>query len=400
MRISTKQIAMSSIDAILDRQRALNKVQLQISTGKRVLLPSDDPVAAKRILDIEELIAINDQYQTNGNLAEARLNIQDTAVTGAINVLQRARDLSLQANSDLIGFQARQNIAEEINQIQDQLIDLANTKDSNGEYIFAGFKGTTVPFVRAAGNTFNYNGDSGQRFLQIGPSRQIAIGDSGTEVFRRIATGNGSFSVAANGANTGNGLIGATIVSNSATWSANAETYQINFTSATNYEVRDAQNNLVTSGTYSSGAAISFRGIELSISATPASGDQFTVSPSQNQDIFTTLENIKTALNINPNNAVNSARATNSLNAEIMNLDQALENFVSIEGSVGARLNAITRQRASNDALIFESRRILSQVQDLDIAKAASDLNLQLTGLEAAQQVFVRVQNLNLFNFL
>lgn len=400
MRISTKQIALSSLNAILDRQQALNKIQLQISTGKRVLVPSDDPVASKRILDIEELISINDQYQTNSNLAEARLSIQDSTVTGAIDLLQRARDLSLQANSDLIGFQARENIAEEINQIQDQLLDFANTKDSNGEFIFAGYKGTTVPFIRSSANTFSYNGDSGQRYLQIGPSRQIATGDSGNQVFRQIPTGNGSFSISANAANTGNGLIGAATVLNTSTWSANAETYRINFTSATNYEVRDAQNNLVTSAAYSSGAAIAFQGIELSISADPATGDQFTVSPSVSQDIFTTLENIKSALNINPNTAVTSARATNLLNSEVMNLDQTLENLVSIEGSVGARLNAIQRQRGSNEALIFESRRILSQVQDLDIAKAAAEMNLQLTGLEAAQQVFVRVQNLNLFNFL
>ncbi len=400
MRISTKQFALTSVNSILDRQRDLNKIQLQISTGLRVLKPSDDPVASIRILEISELISVNEQFQKNSNLAESRLTIEDSSLTGVVDILQRVRDLALQANSGLIGNSARLNIAEEIDQLQEQLLDVANTKDSNGEYIYAGFKGTTVPFSRGASGTFNYSGDSGQRFLQIGPSRQIAVGDSGTEVFRRISTGNGSFSVGLNSSNAGNGIIGPGTVTTVATWNANAEVYQINFTSATAYDVRDAQNNLVTTGTYSEGANITFAGIQTSITGVPASGDQFTITPSRNQDVFTTLEKLKTALNVGTTTDASAAQSTNLINAEIANMDQALENIVNVQGRVGARLNSITRQRSNNDSLIFESTIILSRERDLDITKAVSDLNLQLTGLQAAQQVFVRVQNLNLFQFL
>jgi len=400
MRISTRQIAFTSINAILDRQRELNKVQLQISTGKRVNVPSDDPAAAKRIMDIGEIISINKQYQKNADLAESRLGIEDAALTNVIDIIQRARDLTLQANSDLLGAAARNNIAVEITQLQEQLLDSANTKDSNGEYIFSGFKGTTVPFSRTSTNAFSYSGDAGQRFLQIGPSRQIAVGDAGTSVFRKISTGNGSFSVGANSSNSGNAIIDAGTVITQSTWSANSETYQINFTSTTNYEVRDAQNTLVTSGTYVDDGNISFQGIQVSIGGTPASGDQFTISPSVSQDIFTTLENLKTALGVNPSSLAGAAQASNLLNAGLENIDQAMDNIINIQGSVGARLNSIDRQRSNNDSLIFESKKILSKEEDLDITTAISDLNLELTGLEVSQQVFVRVQNLSLFNFL
>ena len=128
MRISTKQISLSSINSILDRQKDLNKTQLQISTGKRVLTPSDDPVASKRILDVGEVISTNTQYQRNSDMAEAKLLIEDTALTSGVDILQRARDLALQANSDLVGSQARLSIAAEIDQLQAQLLDVANTK--------------------------------------------------------------------------------------------------------------------------------------------------------------------------------------------------------------------------------------------------------------------------------
>lgn len=400
MRISTQQLANASLDAILDRQRSLGKIQLQISSGKRVLVPSDDPVASKRILDLNELMAINEQYQRNSDLAEARLNIEEGSLRQVTGILQRVRDLALQANNATIGIDERRIIAIEVNQLQEQLLGVANTKDSNGEYLFAGFAGNTIPFVRATPTSFVYNGDDGQRQLQIGPTRQIAVGDSGADVFMRIRNGNGSFTVAQNNANTGSGIIDPGSVLDAATWSANAEAYQINFTSATTYEVRDAQNTLVSTATYTDGAAISFAGIQVSIRGTPAVGDQFNVAPSQNQDVFKTLENLKAALAIGATSSASRALGANLINASINDIDRALDRSVGLQAEVGARFNSIDNQRSTTESLIFESKRILSREEDLDMAQAISSMNLQLVALQAAQQVFVRMQNLSLFNYL
>jgi flagellar hook-associated protein 3 FlgL len=400
MRISTTQLALTGLNAILDRQENLNKIQLQIATGKRVLVPSDDPAASKRILDVNELISVQNQYLDNLNMAESRLNVEEAAVDSVISLLQRARELALQGNNGVLDDQSRLNIAAEVDQLQEQLIDIANTTDSNGEYLFAGYQTTTVPFARTAANTFTYAGDDGQRFLQVSQSRQIAVGDSGNDVFRRIRNGNGTFAVAGNVANTGSGIIDPGTVTNPATWAANRDTYTITFTTATDYEVRDSGAALITSGTYTEGAAIAFQGVSTSISGTPAVGDTFTLSPSVNQDVFTTLENLKTGLRTGTASDASAAHSVNIINSAIGDLDMALENMVNVQGTVGARLNAIENQRGNNDTLILEAKKILSQEEDLDIAEAATNLNLQLTSMEAAQQVFVRLQGLSLFNFL
>ena len=199
-------------------------------------------------------------------------------------------------------------------------------------------------------------------------------------------------------ANTGSGIIDPGGITDPAAWLP--DDYTITFLTATGYEVRDGGGGLVTSGTYASGAAIAFNGVTLSISGAPAAGDEFSVTPSAYQDVLTTVQDLIDALETPAGNPAGRARFHNAMNRALTDLDQDLGHMLEVRSGLGTRLNAVDNQKDLNDAfaLILETTR--SEVEDLDYAEAVSRLNRQLLALEAAQQTYVKVQGLSLFNFL
>ncbi len=191
MRISTSQIYQQGVQTMLNKQAELAKTQQQVATGDRILAPSDDPAAATRILELNQAIDNNNQFQRNADMADARLGVEEAVLTSFNDQLQRVRELAVQANNDTLTVEDRGSIATEVTEILDSLLQLANTKDSNGEYIFAGYQTGTEPFSHDGMGNFTYAGDQGQRMLQIGSSAQVAIGDSGSDVFMRVDDGAG-----------------------------------------------------------------------------------------------------------------------------------------------------------------------------------------------------------------
>ncbi|MDO9371179.1 MAG: flagellar hook-associated protein FlgL [Gammaproteobacteria bacterium] len=213
MRISTNQIQQQGVNTMLDQQVRLSKIQQQLATGQRILTPADDPAGASQALDLTQAVAVNIQYQSNVDAARTRLNLEESALSDVTSLLQNVRTLAVQANNTTLSNSDRTSIAREIRQRLDELLSLSNTKDGNGEYLFAGYKGQTQPFTRTSAGSYTYNGDQGQRFLQVGPTRQVAADDSGTAVFQSIRNGNGTFTTLDNSANTGSGVINTGTVS-------------------------------------------------------------------------------------------------------------------------------------------------------------------------------------------
>lgn len=397
MRISTSQFYQTGINNILDQQTALYKTQTQMGTGKKIVTPSDDPTGAAQIVGLQQSIDQTNAYQTNIDSANATLGNEDNALSSGTDILQQVRTLALQANSGTLSTQDRQSIAQQVQQDLQSIIGMANTTDGNGNYLFAGFSATTRPFSQTAGGV-SYAGDQGQRSLQIGPNRQVAVGDSGYRVFQAIKSGNGTFTTAYNDTNTGTASIDAGQVINSAQWVP--DTYTITFTDPDTYEVRDSGNNLVASGAYQSGNAIAFNGVQVTLSGAPAAGDSFTVAPSASQDVFTTLQNLVDTLNNSASDPSSQAKFITDINGALANLDQVMAQFSSVRTDVGARMNALDSQQSTNSDFLTASQTALSAVQDVDYTQAASLLNQQLLGLQAAQQSFVKLQNLSLFNYL
>jgi flagellar hook-associated protein 3 FlgL len=397
MRISTSQFFQKGTNGILDQQAQVSKTQLQMSSGKKVVTPSDNPTAAVQILQLQHSIDLTNTYQTNINAAQAALGSEENALSNGTDILQRVRELAVQANSGILSDQDRQAIAQEMQQHLAGLLGLANSQDGNGDYLFSGYSTGTLPFNQTSSG-YNYAGDQGQRFIQIGASRQVAIGDSGSDVFQAIKNGNGTFATSYNPANTGTGVIDAGQVNNLAAWVP--DTYTLTFLTPTTYEVRDSSATLVSSGAYQAGTAITFNGVQVSVNGAPAAGDTFTVAPSTNQDVFTSVQNLVNSLNGTITDSTSRARLNNDINQALSNIDRAMDKFTNVRAGVGARQNSLDNQKSANGDLISASQIALSSVQDLDYTEAATRLNQQLLALQAAQQSFVKIQGLSLFNFI
>ena len=207
------------------------ELQEKIAAGKRLLKPSDDPVAAAATIKIEQARGINKQFGTNAENAESSLVLQEQALGDATRVLQDIKTLVVKAGNGALQNADRASLATEMEALYDQLMGVANRTDGKGLYLFSGFQGSTQPFTESAPGVVNYAGDDGQRFVQIGPERRIAVGDSGSEIFQRIRQGNGTFVTTPNPANTGTAVASAGIVRNPAAWEnpVNSRDYSVVF---------------------------------------------------------------------------------------------------------------------------------------------------------------------------
>ena len=140
--------------------------------------------------------------------------------------------------------------------------------------------------------------------------------------------------------------------------------------------------------------------MQLNVKGDPANGDKFTVSPSSNQSIFKTVSNLIIALETPSSGQPGGTRLTNSLNTALQNMDNSLENILAKQSSIGSRLNEIeTLENVGSDQNI-QFEQMLSQLQNIDLAKAISDLQRQQLYLQAAQQSYVKISSLTLFNYI
>ena len=399
MRVTPSLNQSQFLAAIESLQSNLSQTQNQITSGLAFTTASQNPTAAGAVNNYNQALAQSQQYVTNSSSAQTRLSTEDSTLSQVQTQLQSLRDLALEANSSTLSSADRSSIATQAKQIQATLVTLANTQDGKGEYLFSGFASQTQPFTWTASGAA-YNGDQGNRVVQIAAGQTIADGDNGNAVFNQVKTGNGTFAAAAGAANTGTGVLGATTVSTAA-GIYDGGTYSINFTAPGTYQVRDSSNVLVTSGSYTDGGSISFRGVQVTITGAPATGDSFSVAPSTNQSVFTTVQNIVNALQVGGGGtSVDTAKLNNALAAGINNIDQALGSLSNVRASVGARLNTITTQQSVAGTQQVQLQSSISTLQSLDYASAITTLNQQNTTLSAALQAYSLTQNLSLFKYI
>jgi flagellar hook-associated protein 3 FlgL len=396
MRITEGLSQTQFLNSINALESGINQTQNQMSSSLQFTTASQNPTAAGSVNNYKQALAQSQQYGTNATSAQTNLNTEDNALSQVQTQLQALRTLALEANSGTLTNSNRSAIATQAVQIQNSLLALANTQNGNGEYIFGGFAAQTQPFtLSAAGAT--YNGDQGQRQVQIAAGQTVADGDNGDTVFNQIKTGNGTFAVAPNAINTGSGIVGATTVSNPAAYDGG--TYAITFAAAGAYTVTEGA-TVVTTGSYTDGGTIAFNGVQVTLSGQPASGDSFSLAPSTNQSMFTTVQNLVSALQTGVSSPVSSTGLNNSINSAINNIDQALSQSSNVRATIGGRLNSITTQQSVATSQQTQLQQSISTLQSLDFATAITTLDQQNTTLSAALQAFNLTQGLTLFKFL
>ncbi|MFP4277926.1 MAG: flagellar hook-associated protein FlgL [Wenzhouxiangella sp.] len=423
MRISTAQIFQQGLAGILRQQGSLNQTQLQLSTGRKINSPSDDPVGAARLQELERAVEVQAVYDRNVSRTRQRLQVEESAIQSAGELIQRVRELTVQASNAPLSDGDKAQIAVELRQRLDQLVAIANTRDGDGEFIFAGAQAGSQPFVRSDG-AVAYQGDSIQRELSIGPGITMRDGDTGDKVFMAIRDGNGVVSAGQADGNTGSGYIAVeNAVDRQAYIDAGRDTYTIEFLDAESFVVRDADGivpgfgnlvpdpadpdplnptlPLVEEGVpYTPGETISFDGLNVTLRGSPEGGDEFTVEPAANQSVFATLDELIGTLEGTTGSPAEGAAQRQGIDDALARLDRIETRFLEVRSDIGGRLNTLdsVEDNIAEQSLSLET--LTSEIRDLDYAEAITRLQQELVTLQAAQQSFIRIQGLSLFNFL
>lgn len=395
-RVTTTSMRESWLQATQQLQANLSRTQQQISTGQKFTRPAEDPVGATRALQIDGSLQQTQQFSRNADIAKNRLGLEESALGQVGNVLQRLRELAVQANNATQTNETRAAIADEARQQLDALVQLANTQDGAGEYLFGGYQTRTRPFA-IEDTGVEFNGDQGERLLQIGPDRRIADSNSGYDVFMNIRNGNGTFVTTPAAANTGSGVVGASSVTDPTLYDGG--TYTVRFTSATTYQILDSANVAIGGGNFTPGQNIEFAGVEFTIEGAPAQNDEFVVAPSGAQDLFRTVQNFIDTLSAGSHDEASEAQLHSALGRSFQELDQAIGNTLQVRSSVGSRLATVDAQENINADVELNLKSLLSDLRDLDYADALTKLQQQLTSMQAAQASFARTQGLSLFNY-
>ncbi len=199
MRVSTSQIYSIATIGMRDAQVAVDKTNQQISSGKRVLSPADDPVAATAILMLNQELARTSQFGKNIDTANNNLTLEDTTLQSVVSLVQRLKELAVSAgNSAVLSKSDYKAIAAEVDSRLEELMNLQNTRNASGQYIFAGFQSETQPFLSNGGGNYSYQGDEGQLRIQASTSVTVAVSDSGKKVFMDIPSSHKTFNTSAN----------------------------------------------------------------------------------------------------------------------------------------------------------------------------------------------------------
>ena len=556
-RISTVQAFNSGVNAIQRNYSTVTGTQQQISSGKRILTPAGDPVASVRLLQLDQQQAVLAQYGNNLTAAKNSLSEEETLLNSTVNVLQRVRELTVQAGGGALSAEDRKAIAQELQERELQLLGLMNSRNSRGDYLFSGFLGKTQPFIANPDGTYSYQGDSGQRSLQISGSTTVAINDNGQRIFenvtnadriqnsggvdnlnlptpplpattiaavsaanQRVFMGPGlvqdnnqfndltsgfrsgepyslvfdsgksfriydasgadvtaeasnggqinpqnneanlisfrgmrfqldvvlqsgdsptnldslladtatpgspginthsftlqaaptDFSVARASTNASGAVISGAGISNQAAFDAQfpLSGLVVRFTSTTAFDVY-AQPVTSTSVALTSGTApgpypqnISLFGADFSVSATAAAGDEFTVRPAfqEQRSILNSISRLRQALEAAPSTPAGNRAVRDEVAIALTNLDNGMAQVLGVQTEIGARLNLVDSTETDNEDVSLITTAVQSELRDLDYAEAISRLSLETTVLEAAQQSYVKVAGLSLFNFI
>lgn len=395
MRVTTGMIYDTGLASIQKQNSRVLDSMEQAATGRRILRPSDDPVASARALEVSQSKSVNSLYAANQGYANDALKLVDSKLDAANDIVTYVRTRAVESGNGSYSARDQAAIGTDLTQQFNALLGLANSQDSTGDFVFGGYRSNATPFSGSLAAGVQYQGDQGTRTLQISASRNLPITSSGEEIFNTIRAGAGSaFALGAAG-NSGTGLVSGLSLSG-----YDDHNYMVEVTAGPSYQVFDLTADpdrlspiapTVTSS--GSDTTLDFGSVSLSLSGTPADGDKFSVSKVANT--FDVLGNFVTALN-----SGNPAATRFGGTQAIAGMDAAQESISRVRSGVGSRMVEVETQENINSSMDLQYKETLSRLQDVDYAEALSSLNQQKVYLEAAQQSFLKVSNLSLFNYL
>ncbi|MGF0334784.1 flagellar hook-associated protein FlgL [Ectopseudomonas toyotomiensis] len=411
MRISSIQAFNNGVTGLQRNYANIIRTQEQISTGNRILTPADDPVASVRLLQLEQQQAMLGQYQTNLTAAQNSLTQEEVTLQSVTTVLQRVRELTVQAGNGALGLDDRKSIAAELAEREDELLALMNTRNARGEYLFSGFQGKTQPFVRQDDGSYIYMGDEGQRKLQISSSLEVAISDNGKQVFQNSQNA-GRLTVTDNStpAAPAGSISGALVRDEVSFANFPAGGVQITFDAVDpqNYTITPLPLGVPVPGRLadSGDTRVTYGGVDFYVNGTPPPSSSFTLEgpgpavaatggePLVRIGILDSISQLRQVLE----NSTDSREVRDAVALGLSNISNGMATVDMAQGQIGARLNVVDSSQTDNEDVTLVNRTIQAELRELDYAEALSRLSFQQIVLDASQRSYVLVAQLNLFN--
>ena len=183
MKISTNLMFDKATKQMTSAQTNLAKSQAQLAQGKQIINPSDAPDQASTVQRLKSILSRQDSYQTALNTVQNRLQGEDSTLSSVSDLLIRAKEIAVQANNDTLSPDNRKALGVELQCLLDQILSLANTRDSSGNFLFGGSKVTQAPFISVAGGSPQYAGDQTRMSVMVGENRSMPINRTGTDAF-------------------------------------------------------------------------------------------------------------------------------------------------------------------------------------------------------------------------
>lgn len=417
MRISTSEFLLGSLNTMLAQETTVNQLNEEISSGQSLTDPTTDPAGAGLVLNLSD--EINHLTFDNNNANAATQSIQSgiSVLQQVTTVLNQVRQTAEQAANGTTTAADRASFVNVVQGALQELVQLGNTQGADGSYLFSGSKATTSPFSQLSNGQVVYDGDGSSNQVEIAPNLDVPVSLSGQSIFMDISNGNGSFSVAASGSNTGSAVaIPASVTSASqvAAERLAGSQYEVSFAgsgSSLTYSVTSgtgapgsagfaASSGVVASGAFTAGSDVQFAGMDVQFQGTPAAGDVFTIAPSQNTSLFATVQTLASALNIPQSGPGQSALAQQQIQSVLGNLDQAQTSILLAQASFGANLSEVQTVQGQNTTFSTNAKSQLSATQSADLPQVMANYSEGVTALQAAQEAFARIQGLTLFSVI
>ena len=395
MRTGTANSYDNALEQLFRRQSDLAAQQEKLSSGKRVNRASDDPQAAA--LAERAMVGI-DRVATDQRALEVQrgaIAAAESTLGEATDLVRRVRDLVIQAGNGGNLPADRGILAKQMADLRDQLLTLANRSDSNGVPLFGGLGSSTAPFADLPAGV-QYQAIAGQRATT---ATALAGAMNGQAVWMDVASGNGSFKVGLNAANTGTAWTDAGSVT--APGALTGNNYSVTFTVAagvTTYNVVNTTTSttVATAQPYKDGAPIQFDGLSIMVHGQPQSGDAVSVAPSTQTNIFKVLDDAISSVDNKPGGNLMSQSVALSLKQ----IDTSLDRLQAARSQAGVWLNRADSITGAQEARTISLQGDQSRAVDLDMVKGISDFNLAQTGYQAALQSYAQIHKLSLFNFI
>lgn len=422
MKVSTSLFNKQQVESFSKLNEDIQSLQNKISSGKNIIQASDDPIGAVELSGLQQVKERFNQYSRNADNAINRLTIADNALQSITNLMARAKELAIQAANDTFGAQDREALALELIEMKEEMLSTANSTDSSGAYIFGGYHTGTQPFEINSKGVIEYKGDRGTNSVAVSETRNVGTTLDGGSVFMAVKSNNSvapMFNVLEdiiNSIRTAAGsVVEAKAVGKATLKIENGNPGNFSFTLADNESTANISVDLP--GTDLSGVVTAINSSGLNISAS-LSGNIITLEDSKNGPI--TIKDLqvegieksekepKSFLTFDAiDGAGNSLGIPQVLYDKNQTIQNRLDDIISVQDHIanqkaiiGARTNSLDRQKELIAQRTIAIEKDMSSISDADLAALVTELQGQITGLQASQQAFVKISNLSLFQFL